>query len=148
MYILIIKGGGGNERSLDLYFWDNESFINLNQEAIMKGMNRVMLIGNIGRDPEIRYTKKGTAVTNLSIATNYTFKDENGVPADHTEWHRVVVWGKQAEICKEYLTKGRLVYTEGRLATRAWNDQQGNPRKTTEIMASAVRFLDSKRKED
>lgn len=113
----------------------------------MKGMNRVMIIGNIGRDPEIRYTKKGTPVTNLSIATNYSVKDENGLPSDQTEWHRVVVWGKQAEACQQFLNKGRLVYAEGRLATRTWNDQQGNEKKTTEIMASTVRFLDYKKQE-
>lgn len=114
----------------------------------MKGMNRVMLIGHVGKDPEIRYTKKGIPVTNLSIATNYTLKDENGTPNEQTEWHRVVVWGKQAEICQEHLTKGKLVYTEGRLTTRSWNDQQGNEKKTTEIMASTVRFLDSKKKDE
>lgn len=114
----------------------------------MKGINRVMLIGNIGRDPEIRYTKKGTPVINLSVATNYSAKDENGLPSDQTEWHRVVVWGKQAEACQQFLNKGRLVYAEGRLTTRTWNDQQGNEKKTTEIMASTVRFLDSKRKEE
>ena len=114
----------------------------------MKGMNKVMLIGRIGKDPEIRYTKKGTPVTNLSIATNHIYKDENDLPSEQTEWHRVVVWGKQAEICNEYLTKGRLVYTEGQLVTREWNDQQGNLRKTKDIIASTVSFLDSKRKED
>lgn len=114
----------------------------------MKGMNRVMLIGNIGKDPELRYTKKGTPVANLSLATNYTAKDENGTPTDHTEWHKVVVWGRQAEVCQEYLTKGRLIFTEGRLATRDWTDNNGNTRKTTEVMASTVRFLDLKKKED
>ena len=113
----------------------------------MKGMNRVMLIGRIGRDPEIRYTKKGTPVTNLSIATNHSRKDENGLPSEHTEWHRVVVWGKQAETCQQYLSKGRLVYAEGRLVTRTWNDTQGNLKKSTDIMASTVNFLDSRKQE-
>lgn len=114
----------------------------------MSSMNRVMLIGRIGKDPEVRYTKKGTAVTNLSIATNHTFKKEDGLPEEQTEWHNVVVWGKQAEVCQQFLSKGRLVYAEGRIATSEWNDDKGIPRKTTKIMASSVRFLDSKRKEE
>lgn len=114
----------------------------------MRGMNKVMLIGHIGKDPELRYTKKGTPVTNLSIATNYSFKSESGSPEEHTEWHNVVVWGKQAEVCQQFLSKGRLVYAEGRLTTREWNDNSGNLKKTKDIMASTVRFLDSKKKED
>lgn len=114
----------------------------------MRGMNRVMLIGHLGQDPELRYTKKGTPVTNLNIATNHSFKDESGTLQEQTEWHRVVVWGKQAEACQQFLSKGRLVYAEGRIATREWNDNKGNPRKTTDIMASTIRFLDSKKKEE
>lgn len=114
----------------------------------MATMNRVMLIGRLGKDPELRYTKKGTPVTNLSIATNHTFKDDSGSMQEQTEWHRVVVWGKQAEACQQFLGKGRLVFAEGRIATREWNDNSGNPRKTTDIMASTVRFLDSKKKEE
>lgn len=113
----------------------------------MRGMNRVMLIGRLGRDPETRYTKKGTPVTNLSVATSYTRKDQSGLPTEQTEWHRVTVWGKQAEVCGEYLNKGRLIYAEGRLSTRNWCDEKGNERKTTEIMASDIRFLDFKKPE-
>lgn len=114
----------------------------------MRGMNKVILIGHLGQDPELRYTKKGTPVTNLNIATNYTFKDESGSPQEETEWHRVVVWGKQAEACQQFLGKGRLVYAEGRIRTREWNDNQGNPKKSIDIMASTIRFLDSKKKEE
>lgn len=113
----------------------------------MKGMNRVMLIGHLGRDPETRYTKKGTPVTNFSIATNYNIKDENGFPTEQTEWHRIVAFGRLAEVCQEFLRKGKLVYTEGRLSTRSWNDQQGNEKKTTEIIASSVKFLEPKKQE-
>lgn len=114
----------------------------------MKGMNRVMLIGHLGKDPELRFTKKGTPVTNLSIATNYTLKDDSGQPQEQTEWHNVVVWGKQAEACQQFLSKGRLVYAEGRIVTREWNDNEGKPKKTKDIMASTVRFLDSKKEEE
>ena len=114
----------------------------------MNGMNRVMLIGHLGNDPELRYTKKGTAVTNLRIATNYTIKDDNGAGEPQTEWHNVVVWGKQAESCQQYLNKGRLVYAEGRITTREWNDKEGNHQQAKDIMASTIRFLDSRRQEN
>lgn len=111
----------------------------------MRGMNRVMLIGHLGKDPEIRYTKKGTPVTNLSIATNYAFKKDDGLSEEQTEWHNVVVWGKQAEVCQQFLAKGRLVYAEGRIMTRTWNDDKGNEKRSKDIMASTIRFLDSKK---
>ncbi len=114
----------------------------------MKTMNRVMLIGRLGRDPELRYTQKGTPVANFSLATNHTFKRDGDLPEEQTEWHRIVVWGKHAEICQQYLAKGRLVFTEGRLNTREWNDKTGNPKKTTEVIASTVQFLDFKKKEE
>lgn len=113
----------------------------------MKGMNRVMLIGNLGKDPELRYTKKGTPVLNLNIATNYAFKDDSGSKQEQTEWHNVVVWGKQAETCQQFLSKGRLVYAEGRIVTREWDDKDGNKKKTKDIMASTIRFLDSKKQD-
>jgi len=106
------------------------------------GVNKVILIGNLGRDPELRYTQGGSAVCQLNIATTRTYTNRNtNERVDETEWHRVVVWGKQAEHCNNYLTKGRQVYIEGRLQTRNWDDRDGNKRYTTEIIADAVQFL-------
>lgn len=107
----------------------------------MASVNKVILIGNLGRDPEIRFTQGGAAVCNFSLATNERWKDKNGQPQERTEWHRIVVWGKQAEICKEYLAKGRQVYIEGSLQTREWNDRDGNKRNTTEVRAVRVQLL-------
>ena len=104
-------------------------------------VNKVILIGNLGSDPEVRYTPSGSAVANFSIATNESWKDKNGQDQDRTEWHKIVVWGKQAENCGEYLSKGRTVYIEGRLQTRSWDDKEGNKRYTTEIVATTVQFL-------
>ena len=99
----------------------------------MASINKVILIGNLGRDPEVRYTQGGSAVANLNLATNEVWNDKSGQKQERTEWHRVVVWGKQAEIAKEYLTKGRQVYVEGSLQTRQWEDKDGQKRYTTEI---------------
>ena len=107
----------------------------------MASVNRVILIGNLGRDPELRYTQTGQAVTNFSIATNEKWKDKEGQPQERTEWHRIIVWGKPAENCAQYLQKGRSVYIEGRLQTRDWEDREGNKRQTTEIVAQTVQFL-------
>jgi single-strand DNA-binding protein len=107
----------------------------------MRGVNKVILVGNLGRDPEIRYTRDGTAVANLSLATTETWNDANGQRQERTEWHRVVAWGKLAEIAKEYLGKGRQVYIEGRLQTRSWDDKEGNKRYTTEIKADQMVML-------
>lgn len=107
----------------------------------MAGVNKVILIGNLGRDPEIRYTQSGQAVTNFTLATNETWKDKDGQKAEKTEWHRIVAWGKLAELCSQYLAKGRTVYIEGRLQTRDWEDKDGHKRQTTEINASTVQFL-------
>ncbi|MBL7686198.1 MAG: single-stranded DNA-binding protein [Deltaproteobacteria bacterium] len=104
-------------------------------------VNKVILIGNLGNDPEIRYTPSGAAVANFNIATNENWKDKNGQDQERTEWHRIVVWGKLAELCGEYLSKGRTVYAEGRLQTREWNDKDGNKRYTTEIIANTIQFL-------
>jgi single-strand DNA-binding protein len=104
-------------------------------------VNKVILIGNLGSDPEVRYTPSGSAVANFNIATNESWKDKNGQDQDRTEWHKIVVWGKQAENCGEYLSKGRTVYIEGRLQTRSWDDKEGNKRYTTEIVANTVQFL-------
>ena len=107
----------------------------------MASVNRVILIGNLGRDPELRYLQSGQAVTTFSVATNDRWTDREGKPQERTEWHRVVVWGKQAENCANYLAKGRSVYIEGRLQTREWEDKEGQKRQTTEIVAQTVQFL-------
>jgi single-strand DNA-binding protein len=107
----------------------------------MASMNKVILIGNLGRDPELRYTQGGSAVTNFTLATNDKWKDKDGNPQERTEWHRIVVWGRAAENCAQYLQKGRSVLVEGRLQTREWEDKEGHKRQTTEINAASVQFL-------
>jgi len=107
----------------------------------MAGVNKVILIGNLGADPELRYTGSGTAVADLRVATSRRWTDRNGAQQEDTQWHRVVVWGKQGENCKEYLAKGRQLYIEGRLQTRQWEDRDGNKRYTTEVVAEQVQFL-------
>ena len=110
-----------------------------------KGINKVILIGNLGQDPEVRYMPNGGAVTNISVATSETWKDKNtGEQQERTEWHRVVMFRRLAEIAGEYLKKGSKVYIEGRLQTRKWQDQQGNDRYTTEIVADQMQMLDSR----
>lgn len=104
-------------------------------------VNKVILIGNLGSDPEIRYTQSGTAVATLSVATTRKWKDRDGNMQDDTEWHRVVAWAKTAEFCNNYLKKGGKVYVEGRLQTRKWQDQSGNDRYTTEVIADNVQNL-------
>ena len=99
-----------------------------------RGVNKVILVGNLGNDPEIRYTPDGRAIANLSIATSESWKDKSGQPQERTEWHRVVIFGKLAEIAGEYLRKGSQVYLEGKLQTRKWQDQQGQDKYTTEIV--------------
>jgi single-strand DNA-binding protein len=108
----------------------------------MAGINKVILIGNLGRDPEIRYTAQGgTAVANFTLATSESFTTREGKREDRTEWHRIVVWGKTAELCTQYLAKGRQVYIEGRIQTREWEDKDGQKRRTTEVVAQTVQFL-------
>ena len=104
-------------------------------------LNKVLLIGNLGQDPELRYTKSGEAACNLSIATNEKWTDKSGERQQRTEWHRCTVWGKQAEACDRYLKKGRQVCVEGKIQTRSWEDDQGNKRHTTEVIAQQVVFL-------
>ncbi|HYE95532.1 MAG TPA: single-stranded DNA-binding protein [Rubricoccaceae bacterium] len=106
-----------------------------------RGVNKVILIGNLGADPELRYTPSGTAVCNFRIATNESYKDREGNMVEKTEWHNVVAWERLAEICGEYLKKGRQVYIEGSLQTRQWEDQEGNTRYTTEIKAREMQML-------
>ena len=108
----------------------------------MAGINKVILIGNLGNDPEVRYTPSGDAVANFSIATSEEWKDKTtGEKKERTEWHRIVAWRRLGEICGEYLSKGRQVYVEGRIQTNAWEDKEGNKRYTTEILANTVQFL-------
>ncbi len=105
------------------------------------GVNKVILIGNLGADPEVRFTPAGAAVANFRIATNESWVDKNQQKQERTEWHRIVVWGKLAELCGEYLKKGRQAYIEGRLQTREWTDKEGKKNYTTEIVANTVQFL-------
>ena len=107
----------------------------------MASVNKVILIGNLGRDPELKYTPGGNAVCNFTLATNEQWTDKAGAKQERTEWHRVVVWGKQAEVCGQYLKKGRQAYVEGSLTTREWNDKDGNKRTTTEVKAQRVQML-------
>jgi len=107
----------------------------------MAGVNKVILIGNLGADPELRYTSSGSPVADLRLATSRKYTTKDGGTQEDTQWHRVVVWGKQAEHCKEYLAKGRQVYVEGRLQTRQWEDREGHKRWTTEVVAERVQFL-------
>jgi len=110
----------------------------------MSSVNKVIIIGRLGRDPEIKYTATGQAVANLSVATDESYKDREGNKVEKSEWHRIVVWGKQAEFCGNYLAKGRLVYVEGKLETRKWTDKDGAEKYTTEIKADRVQGLDKR----
>ena len=110
----------------------------------MRGVNKVILVGNLGRDPEVRYIKDGTPVANLRLATSETWNDQNGQRQERTEWHRIVAWGKLAEIAKEYMSKGRQIYVEGKLQTRSWDDREGNKRYTTEVKADQIIMLGSR----
>jgi single-strand DNA-binding protein len=109
----------------------------------MAGINKVIIVGRLGKDPEVRQVGEGNAVCKLALATSENWMDKNGTKQEKTEWHNVVVWGKLADICGKYLAKGRQVYIEGRLQTRSWEDQQGQKRYTTEIVANTVEFLGS-----
>jgi single-strand DNA-binding protein len=107
----------------------------------MGSVNKVILVGNLGRDAELRYTPGGAAVATLNLATTEVWNDKQGQRQEKTEWHRVVVWGKQAETLQEYLVKGKQIYVEGRLQTRQWDDKDGNKRYTTEIKADRITLL-------
>ena len=107
-------------------------------------INKVILVGNLGQDPELKYTQSGTAVATLSVATNRAWKDRDDNWQDETEWHRVIVWAQQAERCSQSFSKGNKVYVEGRLQTRKWQDQNGNDRYTTEIVANVLKNLTPK----
>jgi single-strand DNA-binding protein len=110
----------------------------------MDMVNKVILIGRLGRDPELRRTASGSAVANFSVATDETWVDANGQKQTRTEWHNIVAWRRLGEICAEFLKKGRLVYIEGKIQSREWDDRDGNKRRTTEIIASAMQMLESK----
>jgi single-strand DNA-binding protein len=109
----------------------------------MAGVNKVILVGNLGADPEVRYLNTGTAVANFRMATTQNIKNKEGEREARTEWHRVVAFGRLAEICGEYLNKGKQIYIEGRLRTRSWDDRDGNKRWTTEIVATSMQMLGS-----
>lgn len=107
----------------------------------MAGINKAILIGNLGRDPELRYTQSGQPVANFTLATTETFNRREGGRDERTEWHRIVAWGRTAELCSQYLSKGRSVYVEGRIQTREWENREGQKQRTTEIVAFTVQFL-------
>lgn len=107
-------------------------------------LNKVILIGNLGADPEIRYTQSGAQVATFSVATTERWKGQDGLPQEQTEWHRIVAWSKLAEICGQYLHKGSRVYIEGRLQTRRWQDQGGVEHAITEVIARDMKMLDSR----
>jgi single-strand DNA-binding protein len=110
----------------------------------MASLNKVMLIGNLGKDPEVRFTASGQAVASFSLATSEKFKGKSGEWEERTEWHNITLWGKLAEISGEYLTKGKTIYVEGRLQTRKWQDKSGNDRYTTEIVGDKMQMLSAK----
>ena len=108
-----------------------------------KGVNKAIIIGNLGKDPDVRYTQSGTAVANFSVATSESWKDQQtGDKQEQTEWHNIVIWGKLAEIAGEYLKKGSKVFLMGKLQTRKWKDKEGNDKYTTEIVANEMQMLD------
>lgn len=109
--------------------------------GFMSGVNKVILLGHLGGDPEVRYTKNGKAMARFSIATSESWATQEGERQERTEWHRVVVWGKLGELCGQYLSKGRQVYLEGRIQTRSWEDKEGQKRYTTEVVGQTVQFL-------
>ena len=113
-----------------------------------RGLNKVMVIGHLGRDPEMRYTPSGRPVTTFSVATSRSWTTSDGERRSETEWFNIVAWGSLAEICKQYLNKGKQVYVEGRLQTRRWEDEEGNKRSTVEVVAREMIMLGDRRKDD
>ena len=113
-----------------------------------RGLNKVMIIGNLGREPELRYTPSGRPVTTFPVAVSRTWKGNNGENRSDTEWFKIVAWGKLAEICKEYLNKGQQVYIEGRLQTRQWDDKEGQKRTTVELIATEMTMLGDRREKN
>ncbi len=116
--------------------------------AFGKGtVNKVILLGRLGADPELRYTPAGTAVATLSVATNFVYKDKDGNQQEKTEWHRVIAWRKTAEFAGEWVKKGSLIFVEGRLETRSWDDKDGKKRYTTEVIADALELVGGRRED-
>ena len=113
----------------------------------MAGVNKVIVLGHLGRDPEMRYTPDGKAIANFSLATSESFKDKDGNKKENTEWHRVVLFGRIAEIAGEYLRKGSMAYVEGRMQTRKWTDKEGQERYTTEIIGDRLQLIGGKKEE-
>src|SRR6056300_1113472 len=109
----------------------------------MSSLNKAMIIGRLGADPEVRFTQSNTAVATMNVATNERYKDSSGEMQERTEWHRVVAWGRLAEICQQYVKKGSMIYFEGPIQTREWEDKEGQKRYTTEIKALSMQMLDS-----
>ena len=109
-----------------------------------RGLNRIQILGNLGRDPELRFTQSGTPVANFTVAVNETWQRKDGQPGERTEWFRVVAWGRLAEIANEYLRRGRQVFIEGRIQTREWQDREGNDRTSTELVARDLLLLGSR----
>lgn len=109
----------------------------------MSGVNKVIIVGRLGADPEVKTVTSGQTVCRLSVATSENWTDRDGQKQERTEWHRIVIWGRMAEVCGQHLSKGRQVYLEGRMQTRSWEDQQGQKKYTTEVIANTVQFLGS-----
>lgn len=114
----------------------------------MAGVNKVILIGNLGKDPEVRYMPNGGAVSNISLATSETWKDNNGEKQERTEWHNIVFFEKLAEIAANYLRKGSKIYVEGKLQTKKWQDKEGNDRYTTQVVVRTMQMLDGKKHDE
>jgi single-strand DNA-binding protein len=110
----------------------------------MSSLNKILLIGHLGKDPEIRYTPDGSPVATFSLATSENWTDKNGSRQEHTEWHNIVAWNRLADLSKRFLAKGRQVYVEGRIRSREWSDREGNKRRTTEVIASQMVLLGSR----
>ena len=122
----------------------NKAYPHKSREDKMSSVNKVILIGRLGGDPELKYTPSGVAVCNFTMATSESFTDKSGTKQDKTEWHRIVIWKKLAETCNQYLGKGSLAYLEGSLQTRSWENKEGVKMYTTEIVARSVQFLTPK----
>jgi single-strand DNA-binding protein len=120
------------------------TFIDRTNQKIIKMVNKVVLIGNAGQDPEVRHLDSGVSVANFNLATNETYKDKSGERVTQTEWHRIVLWRGLAEVAEKYVKKGELLYIEGRLRTRSWDDKDGIKRYTTEVYADAMKMLGKK----
>jgi single-strand DNA-binding protein len=137
---------------LDFHFsfmlvFSTKATVNGERSRDMASVNKVILIGRLGRDPEVRYTPSGKAVANFSIATSEQWTNKEGTKTEQTEWHRIVAWGRTGEICGEYLKKGSLVYIEGKLQTRSWEDREGVKKYTTEVVAQVMQMLGGTGKE-